>query len=140
MFAMTLGKTPAHQDLFRSTADYCDDKLSATSIYALLYREGGRLFADETFADLFEDVGRCCVPPRIVATTMVLQRVEGLSDREAAERFQYDLRWKLAAGGLDFDYPGFVHTVLCDMRSRLRPANDLTAFSRRFLMLPNRLV
>ena len=117
---MTLGRTPAHQDLFRSSADFCAGKLSTSSLYALLYREGGRLFADETFADLFEDVGRCCVPPRIVATTMVLQRVEGLSDREAVERFQYDLRWKFAAGGLDFDFPGFVHTVLVDMRARLR--------------------
>jgi hypothetical protein len=30
------------------------------------------------------------------------------------------LRWKYAAGGLDFDYPGFVHTVLVHMRARLR--------------------
>ena len=51
---------------------------------------------------------------------MVLQRLEGLSDREAVERFAFDLRWKYAAGGLDFDYPGFVHTVLVDMRARLR--------------------
>ena len=55
----------------------------------------------------------------IVAVVMVLQRIEGLSDREAAERFAFDVRWKYAAGGLDFDYPGFVHTVLVDMRARL---------------------
>ena len=117
---MTLGRTPAHQDLFRSSADYCGEKLSPTSLYGLLYREGERLFSDDAFSDLFDDVGRCCVPPRIVATTMVLQRSEGLSDREAVERFQFDLRWKYASGGLDFDYPGFVHTVLVDMRARLR--------------------
>jgi len=117
---MTLGRTPAHEDLFHSTIAYCGDDLSPTSLYALLYREGGRLFADDQFADLFEDVGRCCVPPRIVATVMVLQRAEGLSDRDAAERFKYDLRWKFAAGGLAFDHPSFVHTVLVDMRARLR--------------------
>src|SRR5207247_10665334 len=71
------------------------------------------------FADLFCDVGRRCVPPMIVAVVMVLQRIEGCSDREAVERVQFDLRWKYAAGGLDFDYPGFVHTVLVDMRARL---------------------
>ena len=71
------------------------------------------------FADLFTDVGRRSVPPMIVAVVMVLQRLEGCSDREAVERFAYDLRWKYAAGGLDFDYPGFVHTVLVDMRARL---------------------
>lgn len=117
---MTLGRTPAHEDIFRSTKRYCGDDLSPTSIYALLYRDGGQLFGDDEFADLFEDVGRCSVPPRIVATTMVLQRAEGLSDREAVDRFKYDLRWKYAAGGLDFDFPGFVHTVLVDMRARLR--------------------
>ena len=41
---------------------------------------------------------------------MVLQRAEGLSDREAVDRFSFDLRWKYAAGGLDFDHEGFVHT------------------------------
>ena len=35
------------------------------------------------------------------------------------DRFSFDARWKYAAGGLDFDYPGFVHTVLVDMRARL---------------------
>jgi len=48
-----------------------------------------------------------------------LQRIEGCSDREAVDRFAFDARWKYAAGGLDFDYPGFVHTVLVDMRARL---------------------
>ena len=35
------------------------------------------------------------------------------------DRFAFDARWKYAAGGLDFDHPGFVHTVLVDMRARL---------------------
>ncbi len=59
------------------------------------------------------------MPPRIVAVVMVLQRLFGLSDREAVDAFEFDARWKYACGGLDFDYPGFVHTVLVDMRARL---------------------
>jgi hypothetical protein len=55
-----------------------------------------------------------------VAAVMVLQRLEGLSDRESVERFTSDLRWKYAAGGLPADAPGFVHTVIVDMRARLR--------------------
>src|SRR5258705_2805609 len=70
-------------------------------------------------ADLFTDVGRRSVPLMIVAVVMVLQRFEGCPDREAVDRFSFDARWKYAAGGLDFDYPGFVHTVLVDMRARL---------------------
>nr|WP_265737782.1 transposase [Actinacidiphila oryziradicis] len=71
------------------------------------------------FADLFAEEGRHSVPPMIVAVVMVLQRLEGLSDREAVDRFAFDVRWKYAAGGLDFDHPGFVHTVLVDFRARL---------------------
>ena len=84
------------------------------------HRECHALFPDELFADLFAaGVGRRSVPPLVVAVVMVLQRLEGLSDREAVERFTFDARWKYAAGGLPFDYPGFAHTVLVDMRARL---------------------
>ena len=94
---------------------YCAGRVPADSIYGVLHRECFTLFPDEMFAD----VGRRCVPPMIVAVVMVLQRIEGCSDREAVDRFAFDNRWKYAAGGLDFDYPGFVHTVLVDMRARL---------------------
>jgi hypothetical protein len=117
---MTLGRTPEQTSLLPSTATYCRLKLAENSIYSLLYRESGNLFPDQDFADLFQDIGRRSVPPRIVAVVMVLQRAEGLSDREAVDRFSFDLRWKFAAGGLDFDHEGFVHTVLVDMRARLR--------------------
>jgi Transposase DDE domain/Transposase domain (DUF772) len=103
----------------RSTVSYCEGRVSPDSIYAVLHRECFTLFPDEMFADLFTDVGRRSVPPMIVAVVMVLQRIQGCSDREAVDRFAFDARWKYAAGGLDFDYPGFVHTVLVDMRARL---------------------
>jgi len=117
---MSLGRAPRHEDLHRSTRAACEARLPEPSIFRLLSRDSHRLFPDEAFADLFSDIGRCSVAPRIVAVTMVLQRVHGLSDREAADAFAFDLRWKYAAGALDFDHPGFVHTVLCDMRERLR--------------------
>jgi hypothetical protein len=110
--------------MFRSTSAYCDAKVSPTSIYGLLHRECHRLFPSEAFADLFRDIGRRSIPPRVVAVVMVLQRLEGLSDREAVDRFTFDVRWKYAAGGLDFEYPNFVHTVLVDMRARLRESKD----------------
>jgi Transposase DDE domain/Transposase domain (DUF772) len=116
---MTLGQSPTQADVFRSTAAYCDGRVAPDSLYALLHRECHRLFPDALFGDLFTDVGRRSVPPMIVAVVMVLQRLEGLSDRDAVERFSFDVRWKYAAGGLDFDHPGFAHTVLVDMRARL---------------------
>src|SRR5271165_791516 len=116
---MTLGLAPRQADLFRSTAAYCEGRVAPGSIYGILHRECFALFPDEMFADLFDEAGRRSVPPMIVAVVMVLQRIEGCSDREAADRFAFDARWKYAAGGLDFDYPGFAHTVLVDMRARL---------------------
>jgi hypothetical protein len=116
---MTLGLAPPQADMFATTTTFCEPPLRADSIYALLHRECQRLFPDELFADLFCDTGRRSVPPMIVAVVMVLQRIEGCSDREAVERFAFDARWKYAAGGLGFDHPGFVHTVLVDMRARL---------------------
>jgi Transposase DDE domain/Transposase domain (DUF772) len=116
---MTLGLAPRQADLFRSTAAFCEGRVAPDSIYGILHRECFGLFPDEMFADLFDGAGRRSVPPMIVAVVMVLQRIEGCSDREAADRFAFDARWKYAAGGLDFDYPGFVHTVLVDMRARL---------------------
>lgn len=116
---MSLGVSPRQADMFVTTTSFCEGRVAADSIYALLHRECFELFADELFADVFCDTGRRSVPPMIVAVVMVLQRIEGCSDREAVDRFAFDARWKYAAGGLDFDYPGFVHTVLVDMRARL---------------------
>ncbi len=62
------------------------------------------------------------MPPSVVATVMVLQRLEGLSDREAVERFTFDTRWRYAAGVGGYDsgaWRSFAHTVLVDMRARL---------------------
>jgi hypothetical protein len=54
--------------------------LDKQSIYCFLHRERDRLFSDDAFADLFDDIGRPSVPPWVVAEVVVLQRLEGLSD------------------------------------------------------------
>jgi hypothetical protein len=116
---VTLGQTPRQSDLLKGTAAFVGERVGEDSIWSVLHREGHRLFPDELFVDLFTSSGRRSVPPQIVATVMVLQRLHGLSDREAVEAFEFDARWKYACGGLAFDHPGFVHTVLVDMRARL---------------------
>ncbi len=105
--------------MWAGSGSVCEGRLAPRSIFSVLHAEGGTLFPDELFADLFSTRGRPSVPPQIVATVMVLQRLFGLSDREAVEAFEFDARWKWAAGGLDLDYGGFAHTVLVDMRARL---------------------
>ena len=99
---MALGLAPKQGDLLRSTVGYCEGRVAADSIYGVLHRECFTLFPDEMFADLFTDVGRWSVPPMIVAVVMVLQRIEGCSDREAVDRYAFDARWKYAAGALAF--------------------------------------
>ncbi|MCA1670957.1 MAG: IS1182 family transposase [Actinobacteria bacterium] len=117
--AVTLGLAPRQADLMKGTTGFVGGRVGDDSIWAVLHRECHVLFSDELFSDLFTSTGRRSVPPRIVAVVMVLQRWLGLSDREAVQAFEFDARWKYACGGLDFDYPGFVHTVLVDMRARL---------------------
>jgi hypothetical protein len=117
--AVTVGVAPRQADLMKGTASFVAGRVKDNSIFAVLHRECHVLFPDELFADLFAGTGRRSVPPRIVAVVIVLQRLFGLSDRDAVEAFEFDARWKYAAGGLDFDYPGFAHTVLVDMRARL---------------------
>jgi hypothetical protein len=120
---VSLGEAPKQLDLLDPVTRFCDESLPAGSIHGFLYRERDRLFPDELFSDLFAAIGRRSVPPSVVATVMVLQRLEGLSDREAVDRFAFDARWRYAAGvgGWDGAGPvGFAHTVLVDMRERLR--------------------
>ncbi|MGK2887044.1 MAG: IS1182 family transposase, partial [Rhodococcus sp. (in: high G+C Gram-positive bacteria)] len=115
---MTVGVAPCQADLWRGSG-FVGDLVAEDSIFAILHRDGHRLFPDDMFADLYESTGRRSVPPQIVATVMLLQRWHGFSDREAVAAFQFDLRWKYACGGLDVDYPGFAHTVLVYTRARL---------------------
>jgi len=124
---MTLGLAERQGDLLDDLNRFCEQALPGSSIYALLNRERDRLFPDEMFADLFSARGRRSVPPCVVATVMVLQRLEGLSDREAVDRYAFDARWRYAAGVGGYDGDGwaqFAHTVLVDMRARLAASKD----------------
>jgi hypothetical protein len=124
---MTLGQAERQGDLLDDVNWFCDRALPESSVYAVLHRERDRLFPDELFADLFSDRGRRSVPPSVVATVMVLQRLDGLSDREAVERYAFDARWRYACGVGGYDGDGwerFAHTVLVDMRARLAASAD----------------
>lgn len=123
---MSLGKADKQGDLLDDVARFCDEALPDTSIYSFLRRERDQLFPDESFSDLFTGRGRRSVPPSVIAVIMVLQRLEGLSDREAVDRYCFDNRWRYATGVGGYDAGGwtnFSHTVLVDMRERLRTSD-----------------
>jgi hypothetical protein len=125
---VTLGRQLRRPELPTAGARWCEAALPEGSVYRFLARERGRLFPPELFADLFQATGRRSVPPSILAVVMVLQRLEGLSDREAADRFAFDVRWRYAAGVADAvageETASFASTVLVDFRARLRASAD----------------
>src|SRR3954449_5981615 len=93
--------------------------LPSGSVYAFLAEHRRELFPDAMFADLFPSaLGRPSVPADVVAAVLLLQALEGRSDREAAEALTFDLRWK-AACGLPIGAAGFHPTVLTYWRRRL---------------------
>ena len=115
---MALG-TAVVEQRFESPGELLGDRLKG--VYRLLAVEGHRLFPDDYFADCYKDSvrGRPTVPARVLATVMVLQALEGLSDQEAVDHLECDLRWQ-AAAGVHAGYEAFHPTTLVGQRNRLR--------------------
>ena len=92
-------------------------------MHAFLADHRLRLFPDEMFVDLFPAKrGRPSVPADVIATVMVLQALEGLSDREAVRQLETNIAWK-AATGLALTDEAFHSTVLVLWRNKLRTSD-----------------
>src|SRR5260370_29080878 len=78
----------------------------------------GAIYKEGQFAALFPRRGQPAEAPGRLALATVLQYVEGLSDRQAADAVRGRIDWKYALG-LSLTDPGFDHTVLSEFRSRL---------------------
>jgi len=117
---MALGSAKVQQR-FDNPREILGDRLQEGSIYRLLADHGQAMFPDDYFADCYTDSakGRPTIPARVMATVMVLQAFEGLSDREACDRLEVDLRWQ-AACGVDTGAEAFHPTALVGQRNRLR--------------------
>jgi hypothetical protein len=109
-------------------AALCGHLLGEGSVHAFLAEHRHRLFPDEMFADLFPSGrGRPSVPADVVATVMVLQALEGRSDRDACRALQTDIAWK-AAAGLALTDEAFHPTVLTLWRNKLRDPRPSAAW------------
>jgi len=83
----------------------------------------GVLFRDEEFAHLYkENNGRPSVPPSLLATALLLQTYDRVSNEEAKERADFDLRWKVALG-ITIEAHPFAKSTLQLFRAQL-VAND----------------
>jgi transposase len=80
--------------------------------------ELGTLYADADFAALFPARGQPALPPWRLAVVTVLQFLEGLSDRQAADAVRARIDWKYALS-LDLADSGFDYSVLSEFRRRL---------------------
>jgi len=75
------------------------DHVGRDSFYGFLASMRGQLFHDEEFADLYcPDNGRNSVPSSLLAAALLLQTHDRVSDEEAKQRADFDLRWKVALG------------------------------------------
>jgi hypothetical protein len=82
-------------------------------VYAFLANHRHQLFPPELFADVArQGGGHPSVPAEVVATVLVLQALEGLSDREASSALRRDIAWKVACG-LRLDDEGFIPRCWC---------------------------
>ena len=113
------GSSDPNRELLDAAA-LCGHLVPAGSVYAFLAQHRRELFPDELFVDLFPSGrGRPSVPADVIATVMVLQSLEGLSDRDALDQVRTNIAWKVAAG-LSLTDEGFHPTVLTLWRNKLR--------------------
>jgi IS5 family transposase len=102
---------------------FCRHLVKEGSVHAFLAEHRREVFPDTLFSDLFPSAtGRPSVPADVIATVMVLQALEGLSDREACDRLRTSISWKVATG-LPLDDEGFHPTVLTLWRNKLRKSD-----------------
>src|ERR671932_1186125 len=88
------------------------------SVAIRLRDEFGSLYQDQDFQALFPTHGQPGLAPWRLALITVLQFLENLSDRQAAEAVRARIDWKYALG-LELTDPGFHFSILTEFRARL---------------------
>jgi hypothetical protein len=102
----------------------CRELIPAGSVFAFLAEHREVLFPPGMFADMYPSSnGRPSLPPQVLAATVVLQSLQGLSDFETVQELRCDLRWK-AACGLGLYDSAFDPSLLTYFRRRLRHSAD----------------
>src|SRR5712692_4271240 len=132
-----LGKRGLQRGLFEADTLY-SDFVGRDTFYGWLASQRGALFRDEDFAQLYVLTnGRPSVPPSLLATALVLQTYDGVSDDEAKQRADYDLRWKVALG-IELDARPFAKSTLQEFRAQLIVHEQTLAIFERTLDMAKR--
>ena len=113
-----LGERSDQRGLWEADRLYLDH-VGRESFYGMLASLRGRLFRDADFAEFYcADNGRDSVPPSLLATALLLQTHDKVSDAEAKARADFDIRWKVALGIEVEDRP-FAKSTLQVFRAQL---------------------
>ena len=113
-----LGERSDQRGLWEADRLYLDH-VGKDTFYGLLASRRGRLFRDADFAEFYcADNGRDSVPPSLLATALLLQSHDKVSDAEAKARADFDIRWKVALGIEVEDRP-FAKSTLQVFRAQL---------------------
>jgi transposase len=86
--------------------------------YLTLRDEVGTLYTDQDFTTLFSGYGQTAIAPWRLALICLMQFIEDLTDRQAAEAVQSRIDWKYALG-LELTDPGFNFSGLSEFHDRL---------------------
>jgi transposase len=87
-------------------------------MYITLRDELGSIFEDELFVDLYPSLGQPGESPARLALVTLMQFIENLPDRQAAEAVRSRIDWKYMLG-LELSDPGFDYSILSEFRTRL---------------------
>ena len=113
-----LGERSDQRGLWEADRLYLDH-VGRDTFYGLMASLRGRLFRDADFAAFYcPDNGRDSVPPSLLATALLLQSHDKVSDAEAKARADFDIRWKVALGIEVEDRP-FAKSTLQVFRAQL---------------------
>jgi transposase len=86
--------------------------------YMDMHAELGLIYTNAQFASLFSSTGQPAEDPARLALILVMQFLEGLSDRQAADAVRARIDWKYALA-LELTDAGFDASVLSEFRQRL---------------------
>jgi len=130
-----LGRRDAQRNLFEADTQYLGT-VGRESCYGFLASLRGELFHDEEFASFYDSAGRGrpSVPPSLLATALLLQTYDRVSDEEATARAAFDLRWKVALG-IPIEQRPFAKSTLQLFRAQLVVHEEGAAIFRRSLSL-----
>ena len=113
-----LGERSDQRGLWEADRLYLDH-VGRDTFYGMLASLRGRLFRDAEFAEFYcPDNGRDSVPPSLLATALLLQSHDKVSDAEAKARADFDIRWKVALG-IEIEDRPFAKSTLQVFRAQL---------------------